>query len=235
MEINHRHMGFYGKLPQLGDFIRRGLPGFFVTPWDAWLQEGMLSSRDKLGERWLDLYLKSPLWRFVLSSGLFGAPNWLGIMMPSVDRVGRYFPFTVATQLPPDINPYFLAGKVGTWCDAVEGHMLMALNDEEINLDKLGQKLAIINNLTESCLKKKPKSIPSPSPDMMEVRLANLAEPQDAYPELMLVLADTPCSLWWTAGSEHVDTCLRWCVRMPSTKDFWRFMVSTDETKYFGI
>ena len=92
--------GFFGKLPALGDFVERALPAEFVTPWDAWLQRAIAASRASLGEQWLDIYLTSPLWRFVLGAGPCGARAWAGVMMPSVDRVGRYFPLTVAAPLP---------------------------------------------------------------------------------------------------------------------------------------
>ena len=44
--------GLFGKVPAHGDFVRRGLPTSFVGPWDSWLQEGMATARDRLGDRW---------------------------------------------------------------------------------------------------------------------------------------------------------------------------------------
>src|SRR5919109_2865533 len=41
-----------------------------------------------------------PAWRFVLGPGVVGANAWAGLMLPSVDAVGRYFPLTVACALP---------------------------------------------------------------------------------------------------------------------------------------
>ena len=37
--------GFFGKLPEFSDFLSRRLPRSFLDPWDAWLQQGILSSR----------------------------------------------------------------------------------------------------------------------------------------------------------------------------------------------
>ncbi|WP_069472314.1 type VI secretion system-associated protein TagF [Candidatus Marithrix sp. Canyon 246] len=96
--------GFYGKLPCKGDFIRRGLAKDFVQPWDTWLQQGLACSREQLGKDWDELYLVSPIWHFLLSAGLCGSSSWLGLMMPSVDKVGRYFPLTVAIKLPFQIS-----------------------------------------------------------------------------------------------------------------------------------
>ena len=82
--------GFYGKLPGKGDFLTRNLPRQFVDVWDDWLQSGMNAAKQVLGDEWLQVYLTSPLWRFVLPPGICGESAWAGVMMPSMDRVGQY-------------------------------------------------------------------------------------------------------------------------------------------------
>lgn len=94
-------VGFYGKLPSHGDFLSRRLPRQFVEPWDHWLQGGITASREQLGKHWLDTFLVSPIWHFGLAPGLCGDDAWAGVMMPSVDRVGRYFPLTLAAKVDP--------------------------------------------------------------------------------------------------------------------------------------
>jgi type VI secretion system protein ImpM len=88
--------GWYGKLAMLGDFASRRLPQEFVAVCDSWLAHGVEASRAQLGERWLDVYLTGPLWRFAWAPGVVDAQWWLGVMMPSVDKVGRYFPLMIA-------------------------------------------------------------------------------------------------------------------------------------------
>jgi type VI secretion system protein ImpM len=88
--------GFYGKLPSEGDFVSRRLPWEFTSAWDDWLQQGLQASRGALGERWLELYLSAPVWRFQLAPGVCGPLAWRGLFFASVDRVGRYFPLTLA-------------------------------------------------------------------------------------------------------------------------------------------
>lgn len=96
--------GWYGKLPTLGDFASRRLPAEFIEPWDLWLGHGLAAQRETLGNDWLDAYLHSPVWRFVLMPGVLpGLPAdtaMAGVLMPSVDRVGRYFPLTLVAPLP---------------------------------------------------------------------------------------------------------------------------------------
>ena len=78
-------VGFYGKLPSHGDFLRRRVSDHFVGVWDGWLQECLAASRAELGDRWLDVYLTSPAWRFACAEGVCGAGPVFGVMVPSVD------------------------------------------------------------------------------------------------------------------------------------------------------
>jgi type VI secretion system protein ImpM len=89
-------IGFCGKLPARGDFVSAGLPRRFVDPWHDWMQRMLAASREALAEAWLEVWLEAPVWRFTLSPGVCGPDGVLGLWMPSVDRVGRYFPLTFA-------------------------------------------------------------------------------------------------------------------------------------------
>lgn len=90
-------VGWYGKLPGLGDFASRRLPDAFVQGWDAWLQRGMVHAQEQLGhDAWLARYLVAPIRRFWLAPQLLSDAAWAGLLMPSVDRVGRHFPLTLA-------------------------------------------------------------------------------------------------------------------------------------------
>jgi type VI secretion system protein ImpM len=95
--------GWHGKLPSLGDFASRRLDASFIEPWDGWLAAGLLALREARSEGWLEDYLGSPSWRFLLMPGVLpgeaGKQAWAGVLMPSVDRVGRYFPLTVVQPL----------------------------------------------------------------------------------------------------------------------------------------
>ncbi|HEU0200447.1 MAG TPA: type VI secretion system-associated protein TagF, partial [Burkholderiaceae bacterium] len=119
-EIDRRRIpGWYGKLPGIGDFATRRLPPGFVLPWDQWLQRALAASQAELGDAWLDTYLSSPIWRFALSAGVCGPDAWCGILVPSVDRVGRYFPLTIAVAVDP-LTPFDFLVAQADWFDAVE-------------------------------------------------------------------------------------------------------------------
>jgi type VI secretion system protein ImpM len=89
--------GWFGKLPALGDFASRRLPEDFVRRWDDWLRAGLLCARED--PDWLARYLVAPIRRFWLAPGVVDGTGRAGLLMPSVDRVGRHFPLTLAQPL----------------------------------------------------------------------------------------------------------------------------------------
>lgn len=113
--------GFFGKVATHGDFVSRRLPAGALMAWDTWLQAALRCSRGQLGDSWLDAYLAAPMWRFMLAPGVCGTAAWTGVLMPSVDRVGRHFPLTVAAALPAAVALH------DSWYDAVEALALSAL------------------------------------------------------------------------------------------------------------
>ena len=90
--------GAFGKMPALGDFFRLGVAADFVPPWDAWLQATLLAAEQALGARFDGCYMSAPIWRFAVPPGVVGQQGVVGVMMPSVDRVGRRFPLTLLAQ-----------------------------------------------------------------------------------------------------------------------------------------
>ncbi|MEM1431497.1 MAG: type VI secretion system-associated protein TagF [Pseudomonadota bacterium] len=88
--------GVFGKIPTLGDFLRAGLPSAFVTAWDEWLQRSVSQAKEAYGQGWTAAYMSAPIWRFSLPPGIAGARPVSGVLLPSVDRVGRQYPLTFA-------------------------------------------------------------------------------------------------------------------------------------------
>lgn len=96
-------LGIYGKMPAHGDFVRRGLPSSFVTPWDTWLSAGVAAARGELDTNFAAVWDEAPAWRFALPAGVCGPDAVAGVMLPSEDTVGRRFPLTAAALLPPGV------------------------------------------------------------------------------------------------------------------------------------
>ncbi len=119
-------IGFFGKIPARGDFVRSGLPRGFADPWDAWMQRMLEASRLALGEEWLAAWLEGPIWRFALSPGICGPDAALGLWLPSVDRAGRYFPLTLAA-VAHDVEPAVMIGQGGGFLATIEAAGLAAI------------------------------------------------------------------------------------------------------------
>ncbi|MBK9616671.1 MAG: type VI secretion system-associated protein TagF, partial [Uliginosibacterium sp.] len=117
MSAHIRLAGCYGKLPGLGDFLSRRLDPGFVAAWDRWLQAGLQDSRAHLGQQWSECYLNAPIWRFALAPGLCGERAMLGILMPSVDSVGRYFPFSILQEVTAMWPAAWAVAEAGGWFD----------------------------------------------------------------------------------------------------------------------
>ena len=121
--------GAFGKIPSLGDFLRFDLPQSFVGSWDRWLQDELPIVRSALGERWTECYATAPIWRFTLTAGLAGPNGAQDIVMPSVDRVGRLFPLTIAASLPAGRSAVQAHLAAAPTFDALELIALDALED----------------------------------------------------------------------------------------------------------
>lgn len=69
------------------------IPPSVLMPWETWLQRVVAESRQLLGRDWLDFFLTAPLWHFQCGAQIMGRAA-TGVLMPSVDGAGRYFPLT---------------------------------------------------------------------------------------------------------------------------------------------
>lgn len=114
--------GWFGKLAMLGDFASRRLSNEWIRPRDEWLSACMRTSQERLGERWLATYLAAPVWRFAWAPGIVDTQWWFGILMPSCDYVGRYFPLLVVQRrAQPPVDRFALDHLEWWW-----GHVAQA-------------------------------------------------------------------------------------------------------------
>jgi type VI secretion system protein ImpM len=131
---DHRQLpdapGFVGKLPSHGDFISRRLPAALLVPWETWLDAALERSREMLGEGWLKAYLSSPIWCFSLAPGCCGDRLVAGVMMPSLDRIGRYYPLTIMAPVRADLSATAIALGATAWFTRMEALALSCLADD---------------------------------------------------------------------------------------------------------
>jgi type VI secretion system protein ImpM len=223
--------GFYGKLPMQSDLVSGNLPADFITPWQQWLQNALAVSREDLGLAWLNSYLTTPIWRFILSAGLCGDNAWAGILMPSIDKQGNYFPLTVVAPFEQSQSLPYLFTLGNHWFEELETVALSGLEDD-IDLPRFVQLLQAIpifpladsvhsdnHSQFHDCAGKK----------SAHVTLTNLSLVSDAFVELNACLLDSLLSgysLWGTSGSEHVQSTLSVYEGLPPAYRFSAFLNS---------
>jgi len=117
---DHRPVaGLFGKLPQQGDFVERGLPPAFRRHWDQWLTRHV-APRQRAGAAF-------PVGgvRFRLVSGSATAA---GVILPSHDSAGRLFPLCLMLIADAAIS----TEAVDVWCDGAQALPLEALSADDL-------------------------------------------------------------------------------------------------------
>lgn len=206
--------GFFGKVTTHGDFVSRRLPAAPLAVWDAWLQAALQGSREQLGQRWLDTYLTSPIWRFALAPGVCDTNAWAGVLMPSVDRVGRHFPLTIAAAMPGGAAMLDWLAQGKPWYDAVEDLALSSL-EEGFVLDDFDMALQGLEPLAES--------VASPAGFYgaagFRLPLPGIDALMEGMPQLLGAALHNH-SMWWSEGSESVEPCALLCRGLPAPGAF---------------
>lgn len=134
-------VGFFGKLPAVGDFVRRGLPLDFLRTWDGHFQNAIDTGQSRLGHHWHNAWHASPVWRFLLPPGTCGEHAWAGVMGPSSDRVGRGFPMVMATPWCADPSSVRQLLRGGHWFDALTALYRHAQSDRSFDADALADAI----------------------------------------------------------------------------------------------
>lgn len=194
--------GWHGKLPSLGDFASRRLPHDFIEAWDGWLAAGLAALRQSAADRWLEGYLASPIWRFLVMPGTLplpsGAQGWTGVLMPSVDRAGRYFPFTVARALqalPRDVESFTALHR---WLRQLDDLAADALQDDW-TVAQLEAELARL----------RPPALATDRPDLaLTQAVPSTARPIASAAEVTALITEDALTIWQTA---RVGQAYWWC------------------------
>jgi len=164
------------------------------------------------------VYLVSPLWRFVLAPGVCGPNAAAGVVMPSIDRVGRYFPLAVVALLDHDTNPASLVGGPDRWFEEAEELLLSTLD--------AGATFERFNDGVDSL------GFPATEPRAVDSRFAGLQRVAATVPHArMTALAEQACdgaSLWWGRGSQTISPGLLRCQGLPATSDFAQFLLGQE-------
>jgi type VI secretion system protein ImpM len=209
------HVGFYGKLPSHGDFLRRRVSDAFVDAWDGWLRECLASSRTVLGAQWLDVYLTSPAWRFVCAPGACGPAAVMGLLAPSVDQVGRYFPLTIVAELPEDVCLVTAAAGSARFLDSAEQLVIETLAADPVDFDRFDQGVAALEQDFAAAVPRPPilldpaaVSVLEETPQAWQLPMGASFHLPSAFEQLLSLQLEAkfrPLVLWWTDGSSVVE------------------------------
>lgn len=87
------NIAIYGKLPAHSDYVLLNLPARIETALHQWSVQMLSETEQALGqEQWLQAFLNAHPCGCILHAKCPVSSSFYGVMVPSVDRVGRYFP-----------------------------------------------------------------------------------------------------------------------------------------------
>lgn len=212
-------IGLYGKLPAHGDFVERNLARGFIDVWDDWLQRALANSQDSAGDNWLDFYLTAPVWHFALGHGVIDANAWVGIVLPSVDSVGRYFPFTLVQKAGSQTDPFTLMAQEHRRFNQLADLVIDALQNGH-SIDRLKESVDALPSMPLVC---------DPTTRYIEESGLILSQSHDEDPKSSMAtltyaqarMALPSASLWFSRGSEgNRSTCFT-APGLPPASLYW--------------
>lgn len=223
--------GWYGKLSSLGDFAQRRLPAAWVQSCDAWLSAAMRSGREHLGDRWLDTYLTAPLLRFAWAPGIVDHQWWFGLLMPSCDSVGRYFPLVIAHPRARPPEDRIALDHLELWYEHLAHAAMATLNDADGSVDVL-----------EAALQDAPPwptagggtaNVRLAAPERTHVRLKRGA-PLSQWLHLLaaqeLLSRVAGCTLWWRVTEDGDADSLDIVRGLPDGEAFANLLTAIEST-----
>lgn len=200
--------GWFGKVSMLGDFASRRLAPDWVQACDRWLSAGMDTSHRQLGEDWMAVYLSAPLWRFAWAPGVVDEQWWFGVLMPSSDNVGRYFPLVVAQ--PRSVAPAdrFSLDHLELWWRHVSDAALRTLA-EDAQVETFEEDLQQAPPWPMAIHAPTVRVVQAPGRELVSVdRAASLEGFLHGLAAMSLLQRLEGCSLWSPhAGPEAAMTC----------------------------
>ena len=212
-------VGFFGKVSSQGDFVTRRLPPPLVARWDAWLQACLQASRAQLGAAWLPTYLTSPVWRFAFNHGVADDQAWAGVLMPSVDRVGRHFPLMMGAGSAGPVRLLDWLEHGAPWYDALEALALSSLQNGFV----LADFDAALPTALPAGLPGAGSIVAAPGSSGCHFASPGLEHMAAQMPGLARQMTDTLLaghSLWWSDGSQAVAPSVLLCRGMPTPASF---------------
>jgi type VI secretion system protein ImpM len=221
-------IGFFGKLPSYGDFIQRNVCPDLAKNWDNWLLQSLAESHEQLGENWRPSYFSGPIWRFVLNQGTLCNSTVAGLMMPSVDKAGRCYPFTVICQTETPVNPFILARQIDPTHETVEDFLLTLLVKKRPDLDEITKVLGdLYSKVEESSSKSADKATVASIMELTSVTDVNQLDfsvGNESFLQTLMENQNINISIWSMGCTIDANPQIRYFSGMPPTDIFYSFL-----------
>lgn len=201
--------GWYGKLASLGDFAHRRLPPEWLRTCDEWMSGALRGAREGLGDRWLEAYLTAPMLRFGWAPGVVDGQWWFGLLMPSCDSVGRYFPLLIAHPRAHPPQDRIALDHLERWYEHLAQSAMRTLDETQ---GAHGSLEALESALREA----PPWPTPGRSPGLVSVPLAGgsgyrlgraapLSQWMHALAAQEILTRVAGCTVWWRVTPAGAD------------------------------
>ena len=223
-------IGFFGKLPGYGDFVQRNVSPEFIQYWDNWILQSLSTSNEQLGDLWRSKYFNGPIWRFVLGQSEASVTPVAGLLMPSVDKAGRCYPFTVICQAETSVNPFVCARKIDKLHLAAEDFLISLLENERPDLDDITKVLSdIYKNLKESECQSIDKSSVSSAMELAcvtEVNSLDFILGNESFLHMLVEKQHTDISIRSMGNTVDTNPQIRYFSGMPPADSYYSFLAT---------
>lgn len=216
--------GFYGKLPQHGDFVANNIQPEVLRAIETFLDHGLGFAKEQLGVKWDSDFPQMPIWRFWIPAEIWGQPI-CGAFTASVDKVGRKFPkmFMYAPEVFADFpNPPSIDADMDWYAQF------------DSAFDRLSAKVGLDEVLADLIpIQQETGDQPEPETEQFWA----VAEADD-FEGLLLDIKTTDhfCaaqtrSYWWTMGSNTSQAAFLSVRGMPGNPNFIWFVQGVPKSK----
>ena len=179
------------------------MPAELAEPLDAWLAPALAASREAAGRGLARRLPDRPGLALRARRRLLRPGGRAGIWLPSVDRVGRYFPCSLVAPLAARRRRSRCPGRRSAWYDRVEELALAVLEDQ-----------------SEPASSSKSTWTSSRAPDLPEAGRLPWRLPFATRGGWQLAALAPIGSLWWGDGSPRVPASLLACAGLPPPAAF---------------
>jgi len=215
-------VGYFGKLPGLGDFLQRNVAPELVQSFEDWIYPAFEATIQALGPAWQQHYFTSPIWRFVVPAGLWHEYAVTGFMMPSIDKASRCFPFVVICQATSNVNPLMWAMQLDAQHQQAENlalDLLEVVDPDQFSLQQCLQQ--IYADFSEGqCQSHSPEPCATTqSNEIQRCALSNQDLVASHFDLLQHAYSQQLCC-WWTSGGPEHPPCIHYYHGLPSAAAF---------------